>query len=215
MGFFVWFFTLFIKGNMIIPSAEKKIVLSDVLHGKLMNKCKIFIERSQGSLSYYENKRGTNKELAKKNIVVGKKGEVIAEMVLRKYYGFPLCKVDFEIRKDKDKGWLPDLPYNEIGKDYPAVHVKTCTHFTFNYAKDFSWSFQLQNSKGVGGRDKLFDLPDTAKDLVVLVYLENENAKEGTVKAIMPWSKIKRLLRDPVRRDYRGDKLCLYYNDLI
>ena len=163
------------------------------------------------SASYYAGKRRADKKTALKNIIASKKAEFIASLAMRKF-GFPVCRPDVEIRTGKNKGWKPDLVYDLPNGQEIHAHVKVCTDSTLKKTGDYSWTFNVGNSDGsFGGRDRLFDLPVDAPDLIVLLHMMDESSDEATVKAVLPWSIARPLLKPPIIPKFRGIKLCLYF----
>lgn len=163
------------------------------------------------SNEYYQSERNANSDVRRvlANIALSKKTEIGCWLYLRQR--FPdavLGKVDFEIRKDFEKGWMPDLTMN--GMD---VHVKSCDAQTFKYVGDYSWTFQKSNASTSGGRDVLYD-DVHANDLCVFVYMSNWRDADIHIKFASPFKSIRNLLRGPKSPKLAGLKDCLYFQDV-
>jgi hypothetical protein len=167
--------------------------------------------REQSS-NYYVKERNASKERVAKNIFLGKKAEFFVLSYLVDTCNFPPLELDLEIREGRRKGWKCDLPFNDLDKHYANVHVKACDFNTYNYCKDYSWTFQYGNKNNAFGRDDLFDSPGS--NLVALVYLPNPYSSEATIKAILLWKYLKDYLKDPIKASLKGIKKCLYYEDI-
>lgn len=148
---------------------------------------------------YYVKERRAVSEKVMKDIHLGKMAEFLVSRALHNI-GYPLLEPDCLVVNKKT--WGADLQYSKFG--FPDVHVKACCQWTFDYCKDFSWTFQT--------KDDLFR--KSSNDLVALVYLERYNSAQGEIKAILPWDIIKHKLKDPIKKDFVGQKKCLYYKDL-
>ncbi len=192
-------------------------------HLLIRNKVVDFAKSLKGkrqSEEYWENERKASNPV--KDNIIGKYGEVVANLELRRNLGFPNCKIDFEIREGREKGWNVDLQYSVINSQYPDVHVKTCDEDTHNLTMSFkndkySWTFQNQNANGRGGRDSLLEKNDT-NELVVFMYVQGvweDYIPEVRLVALAPWVKIKNLLKDPIIPKYKNIKKCIYLADLI
>lgn len=169
-------------------------------------------EKNQ-SIRYYAEMRNTSDKIACRSSCEGKKGEFGSSHILKGVFGLPLVLPDTKIYTSKKKNWDCDLPYHENG-DLPPVHVKSCTAFTLRFVKDYSWSFNWGNAFGGGGKDKLFKAGEESNDMVALMYMENWDSDEVIMKAFLPWKEIKPLLRDPLKKDKKSIKKCLYFKDL-
>lgn len=174
-----------------------------------------FVKSQDGegqSADYRVKERGANPDRVGVNIFVGVKSEFLAKTHLEKTCGFPSIDIDTEVRKGSKKEWRIDLPYGRIDDKFPNVHVKSCDQWGVDFAGDYSWLFNLSNDNGVGGRDTIFEGPDS--DLVAFVFLRTPESSEGTIKAIMPWGKIKGLLREPKANKFKNTKRAIYLNDI-
>lgn len=154
------------------------------------------------SVDHYVKTRMASSGKATKDIRLGKMAEFIVAKAMH-YISFPKIEPDFTVFTKKS--WDADLSYSKFG--FPDVHVKACSKWTFDYCKDYSWTFQYSR-----GRDTLFN--DKTNDLIALVYLDNCESTEGEIKAILPWREIKDRLKDPIKKEFVGIKKCLYYKDL-
>lgn len=157
------------------------------------------------SVSYYsQNRNDSSLKKIEDDQRLGKKAEFVAAKFLHKQFKLPLCYPDLGIYSSDEKNWNADL--------YENVHVKSCSLQTYRYCGDYSWTFQLKNNSGSGGRDKLFDRGD---GWVVFVFMETSQSLVGVVKAVVSWDRVKILLRDPKKQTLKGIKKCLYYKDLV
>lgn len=163
------------------------------------------------SADYYGERRNASRPLA--DIKFGKFGELTGALFLRTK-GWPKVLPDFSVRTGVKKGWDCDLPFNKINKVFPGCHVKTCNEKTRQFAGEYTWTFQWENTSGVGGRDPLFMRPDS-NELVLLMYVPSLDENKAVVVATAPWNKIHGILRDPISDKLKGLKKCLYYEDLI
>ncbi len=171
-------------------------------------------ERRQ-SAEHYVERRNANPRNTWRNQAESKKSEYVVRRYLCGQHRYPQVEIDFEVREGIHKGWKPDLPFSDSGIGYPDVHVKSCSRSVHGYVGDFTWTFQLKNKDGRGGRDPLFGLSPSARDLVAFVFLETWEARTGIIKAIVPWNKIVKFLRDPKKPNLAGIKKCLYHADLL
>lgn len=205
------------KTNIMIH--ETKIMIPDMFHDKIEKIISNFNEKIQEkrqSIKYYSNFRNTTENKAGDDITYGKYGEILAYYWL-KQNGFPKVKPDFTVFTGKDKSWDADLPFKNKDPLYPNCHVKTCTDYTKQLVGAmggyYSWTFQFSNNDGIGGKDNLFS-GQMDDDIVVLVYLDRKNKFEGDIIASSPWTNLKPLLKDPIKKDKRGCKKCIYFSSL-
>lgn len=201
--------------NMICEAIDRPITLTYDDNRKcndiLLNFVNTLSKRGQ-SHQYYEENRGTNARKAARDNFLGKKAEVLVAMYLRDQRQFPKIAVDVEIREGAGKKWKVDLPYSEIVKGFPGVHVKACLESITDLADDYTWTFQWSNKSGKGGKDDIFNGPDT--DLVAFVTMKEPEDPVGIIRAIMPWGEVFKMLRDPRVESLKGMKVCVYYKDL-
>lgn len=188
--------------NTNIKIYNKSVTISGEDRDRIMSNLNNFVEemkKDNQSSEYYIKKRKASKP--EHDITIGKLGEAIAALALGVQQ--PL---DMEIRKDRSKGWLPDLQ----GK---IQHVKTCDANTWRICKDFSWTFQYSNDNKKGGRDPLFR--GSGEELIAFVNIESIDPVNGTLMFVAPWSIVSKLLKDPVLPKYKDIKKCLYFRDVI
>jgi hypothetical protein len=201
--------------HTIFEIEDKEITLSEKGNTEVNKKINIFVnalkEKNQ-SIGYYAKKRNTTIGKATDDNFLGKKAEVFAWKYLVKQRGFPKIKVDIEIRSGYHKGWKADLLFHEKDINFPNVHVKACQQNMVNWIGDYSWTFQISNNDGIGGKDAIFNGSDN--DLVAFVFIEDPEASKAIIKAIMPWGEIKKYLKDPKKLELKGLKKCVYYRDL-
>jgi len=205
----------FYNPRLICEVKDVLIELTEEQNSQVNAKIQTFVaalNNSGQSHKYYEENRNTLALKAAEDNFIGKKAEVFVRWHLINERKFPHISIDFEIRSGCSKGWTIDLPFAKKDERFPNIHVKSCQGWILQYAKDFSWTFQLSNNSGRGGRDSIFDGPDD--DLVAFVFLENHLSSTATIKAILPWGIIKNHLKDPVKESLVGLKKCIYLKDL-
>lgn len=195
---------------------DEKIILTEDLNREINSRIKEFanqLKRGKQSIDYYSKKRNVKAAKAYEDICLGKKAEYILAIHLGAKYNFPVLIPDIEIRKGNKKGWKIDLPYNEINSQYPNIHVKACSDSTLKFCQDYSWTFQYNNNNDKFGQDDLFKYNNN--DLIAMMFLENYESSYGVIKAILPWEKLKKHLKNPLKRTLIGLKVCIYYKDLF
>jgi hypothetical protein len=178
---------------------------------------------------HYEEQRDAVKGKATRDHEIGKLAEFAVARFLVDTYGFPYLKPDTQIYAPGEKNWAPDLPYDKLdpieklGKLclFPPVHVKSTD---CKWCDDWSWTFQLKDKTGTGGRDRIIDLwmnqhkgEKGSPDHVAFVVVDEDMSAFG-------WPQVARIhaiahlsqfpLRDPVLRKHKGRKLCVYLKDL-
>ena len=195
---------------------DTQVLFSDELNEQINASVREFVlsqdEKNQ-SHEYWAQNRNTDQQKAMRDNLVGKKAEYFAMKHLREVHGFPDCPIDLQKRIGFQKKWVIDLCYNNIDSRFPNVHVKACLPWIKTCFRDYSWTFQFSNANKVGGRDTIFDGPDT--DLVAFMLLDDFESPSATVKAIMPWGEVKKHLRDPKKRELKNIKKCSYYQDMV
>lgn len=187
------------------------VVLPIDINQEINEKIDIFTSHMSAknqSSQYYSKNRNTTVSKSITDIKVGKKAEYFAMYGMHQQYGMPILDIDTEIRKGRNKGWVPDLQYS----DY-SIHVKACSNTTYKYCKDYSWTFQLSNKNGFGGKDPILTSVDNS--FTCLVFLPNYDSNIGIIKAILPTSILGQYLKDPIKRSLIGIKKCIYYKDLL
>jgi len=178
------------------------------------------------SCGYYAHNRNTDSSRANENINTSKLGEWVAAQMLFSQFGFPRIEVNFDVLNSNKKKWSPDLDYPP---PFPPVHVKSTSR---DYGRGFSWTFQYKNASGApGGTDALFSKINSfnlerffrtrmgttdAPDMIAYVHVPLPN-KLGRAMAFASWRSIveRGLLRDPIRPEFVGTKLCIDYDDLL
>ena len=189
----------------------------DVLHWYAAIQRKICQFADASDTSHYTGERATNQSKAWQDIAQGKYGEIFANQVLIAKLGFPSIPVDFAIYRTERKSFAADLPYKSMGyRNFPNVHVKTCSLSTKRMVGEESWTFQWGNQTKAGGKDSLFTDP-ASEDVVAFVYLENYAAHRCTLIATAPICILHGadLFRPPRKADKVGLKKCIYYSDLL
>ena len=201
---------LFLMNDLYVSLREEQ----NIVVNKEIEEFKRAMSRKKQSMDYYTSDRKANPERLSTNITLGKKAEYLALIGLKQKYGFPLVKIDTEIRVGNQKGWQKDLLFNQKDARFPNVHVKGCDNYTYKICGDYSWTFQYSNENGRFGRDEIFN-SSSDSDLIALVFVENYYDKDGIIKIILPWSIAKNYLAPPVNKEFIKIKKCLYYKDLI
>lgn len=193
---------------------DQNLMLPPEWHTPALATCIPFADNMMESCMLYEKRGAINIEKAKHDTLTGKYAEICALYVFNKHFGFPSLNLDVEIREGKSKGWECDLPFNDIDKAFPNVHVKNCTKQTYTLFKQLTWTFNIKNENGIGGTDVLFtDGHD--HELVALMYVPDLESGKFYIAATAPWGVIKYYLRDPIAKRFKGTKSCLYFDDLI
>lgn len=198
-----------VEDREVILEDEQNQLINKIIH-KFVNE----LSKKRQSHDYYKEKRNASIDKVSEDNFLGKKAEVFVAKYLIKERNFPKEKniVDFEIRNGHNKGWHVDLPFGEKNNKFPNVHVKACTKWILNYVGDYSWTFQWANNKGLGGKDDIFNGPDS--DLVVFVYISEARMPSAMIKAIMPWGEVKKHLIDPKNKKLKGLKKCINLQDI-
>lgn len=142
---------------------------------------------------------------------IGKKGECLALKMLVREYGFPPTNIDWQVRRGKSKGWVKDLIFdNHI---FPNIDIKTCSTTTIRMVGQMSWTFQLTNKSGKGGRDPILD--SSGNDIVAFVFVESYLHNYGSIMALLPFKSVKEYLKPPKKESLKDLKTCIYYQDLL
>ena len=165
-----------------------------------------FAKTQNESCELYRDKRSGKNPLL--NITLGKTGELYAARYAWKRWHVKWVP-GFKVRYGVLKGWYKDLSSDE---GLPEFEIKTSDRNTWNLAYDYSWTFQYQNKDGNGGRDKFFDIKE---GWVFFVFMESLYDNKAIIKAILPFSFVLPLLKDPVVKELVGIKKCVYYCDLV
>lgn len=178
------------------------------------NFAKGMAEKSQSSDYYAENRNASNPIL---DISIGKYGE-FASCYLLRVNGFPPILPDVEIKDGFQKSWDCDLPFGELNNLYPNCGVKSCDQKTSNFVSNctpskYTWTFQYKNTSGRGGRDKLFDTPDS-NEIILFVFVPDLTSKMAILIASAPWNKIQSIIEEPIASKFKGYKKCIYSEDL-
>lgn len=190
------------------------------LTSRAINKLTDGLKEKNQSFGFYANKRNTTEDKAELDNIIGKCGEIIVSSHLRKEYGFPVMIPDFKIYDKQNKSWDCDLPFSKEDENYPNCHVKTCSYSTSNFIRGsgskYSWTFQYSDGFGKNGKDRLFDKPN-CNELILFVYFPNIGWgwKEAKLVASAPWNKLQSILKEPISKELRQIKKCIYSKDLF
>lgn len=168
------------------------------------------ISNKRQSANYYSENRNCDYEKAKKDQFLGKKAEFFALYYLMKECDYPFVEPDIKVYDVRNKSWNADLPFNEIDKNFPNIHVKSCDR---KYNDDYSWVFQYGNNSDKFGRDKLFS-DGFESDLITFIQLEDPKSNIAIIKAILPWGTAQKYLENPFFPKFIGLKKCIYHKTL-
>jgi hypothetical protein len=186
-----------------IVRLEKEVSITDEQYHKMME----FVDKRRNDTSYYGWARaGGSKEKMVDDITVG----VLSEFLT--YNGFIEMGFSFVAPPDlvytpaKDKVWKPDLVIAEDNYVLKNLHVKGSR----GYKNYITWTFQIGNDKGTKGIDPILMIPDTDQNnFVSLVHVTGY--KTGKIMAYGQWHTLKSYLKDPILKEKKGIKICLYY----
>lgn len=148
-----------------------------------------------------------------------KNAECGASVFMHKNLGMPLVLPDFKIYKPSEKSWSPDLVFTNVtfqDKFFETlnIHVKSFTRDSLAKYPE-SYTFQLCNKNGHGGRDRLLD-HGNENDYCMFVFVPYTEITLGKidvyVRCIVPWTFINdnNLLGDPVLPHLKYQKRCVY-----
>ncbi len=185
---------------------DLKYIISDEMY----QKCDKFAKDSVlTSADKYARRNQFDIEKIKKDIRNGKLGEQGVCNLLREK--FPqLSDPDYEIYSKKDKSWAPDL--NDPSGIRIAVKSQDIDS-SINYGE--SWVFQY----GGGGK---YDcdtgvFKEVDENHYVAFNALNSPKRFGIIRAIVKikWLHEKKLFKEMKVHQLRGNKLAVYYEDLI
>lgn len=196
-----------------------EVIMEEKVHNNVMSKTIQFskgMQDKQQSLEYYKRQRNATSPIH--DVQTGKYGEYVAAYYLRRQWGFPAVCPDIEIKNSNEKNWDCDLPFNIKDAAYPNCHVKTCDQKSSDFVSrncnsKYSWTFQYANKTGIGGRDQLFNNPNS-KELILFMFVPDLNNKSRVI-ASAPWNEVCKLLKDPIATKFIGLKKCIYSEDLM
>ncbi len=185
---------------------DPKFLISD----DIFNKCTDFSKASVGtSTDRYARRNQFDVEKIARDIRNGKIGEegVYEKMVSR----FPkLSQPDHNIYEKKSKNWAPDL------KDVSGTRIAVKSQ-DIESAISFgeSWVFQFGNGGKYDCDTGVFKETDP-NHYVAFVAL-NTPKRFGTIRAIVKiqWLHDKKLFKEMKKKNLRGNKVAVYYDDLI
>lgn len=170
-----------------------------------------FLSRNNSERYYFEDRDAKDPIKIRQDLACGKKGEFLAAAALAANYGFPAQEPDCTVRGTGEKGWGADLPNGPV-----PVHVKTSSSVTRAVAAEDSWTVQLANIKGVGGRDvALLDQVMSNELLAGMAIGDNSAVAFGILRFVLPVVYVPHYTRAPKKKDLIGFKLALYYSDLF
>jgi hypothetical protein len=191
---------------MIEVKLSKKV--NDVLNKELQ----VYADgMEQNSHKYWEQNRRASK--AYEDSLTGKKGEFLVAEYIKKEHGLSILP-DVNIYASRKKNWEADLPYATREMGLADCHVKTCSQKTLDYAKTYSWTFQLSNGNGRHGTDRLLSSDTYDDDLIALVFVPTWESNVGQIMSLSKWRNVKDLLRDPISPRLKGLKACIYIEDV-
>lgn len=181
---------------------------NDKINAKLKQYADAMEEKSH---KYWTSNRQASKPY--EDSLIGKKGEYFAAKYIELMHGFKV-EPDIEIYASNKKNWSADLPYTQNGFAFADCHVKTCSQKTVDYAKTYTWTFQLGNGNGRYGTDRLLSSTDHNTDLVLLMFVPYWETDSAMLLEMNEWQVLKPFLRDPKSPRLKGIKTCLYIEDL-
>jgi hypothetical protein len=186
-----------------IVKLEKEVEITD----EQLNKVLEFVEKRRKDTSYYGWARaGGSKEKMVDDITVG----VLSEFIT--YNGFTemgfnfIAPPDLTYNNVKEKVWKPDLVIAEDNYVLKNLHVKG----TRGYKGISTWTFQLGNATTIKGIDPILLIPETDKSNYVSLVLIT-GYKTGKIMAYGQWHSLKKYLKDPILKEKKGIKICLYF----
>lgn len=186
-----------------IVKLEKEVSVTDEQLHQILE----FVDKRKQDVGFYGVARfGGSKEKMADDIMVGVLSEFITYNVfLEMGFNF-ICPPDLTYTPVKEKVWKPDLIIAQDSYSLMNLHVKGSRGY-----KGFStWTFQLGNATGTKGMDPLLSIPETDQNnFVSLVHVTGY--KTGKIMAYGQWHTLKTHLRDPILKDKKGIKTCLYY----
>lgn len=193
---------------------------------KIIDKVEDFAEKSlKDSLDMYSQRNQNVSHFIKRQIKIGKIGEMISQWWLSKIMGFSVTKkVDFEIYNNFEKDFSSDLKISgekcrdffEIDKD--EINI-SCKSSYYQFGKDFteyengesipallpkqySWTYQLSNNDRKTGKDK------GNHDIYMFNIIDEKN-KTAEVYAWVNSEIVKRLFIRPFKQSLKENKLVV------
>lgn len=197
----------FLRNNIVLHRCELKP--PENYFSETVYKLEKYLFEMHESHEYWARERGTSVEKARDDDKCGKISEIFVDSFLFQHYGFPGNGVDFEVRKNINKGWQPDLQYGDF-----IFPIKSCPRM---YGDDHSWVFQFNNKCGSGGRDPVI----STKNKEICFFVINEEFKNITpdskvvIFASSPMNLISHILKPPIFDKYKGLKKCIYSKDIL
>jgi hypothetical protein len=176
----------------------------------ILNKCTVFAKNSVNtSIDKYARRNQFDIETIMRQIQIGKIGEEgVYEKTSVLYPA--LSKPDHQIYDKKDKSWSSDLIDSPSG-----IHIAVKTQ-DIGSAISFgeSWVFQYGNGGKYDCDTGVFKTVDP-KHYVAFVGV-NVPKRVGTLRAIVKiqWLHDKKLFKEMKKKDLRGNKVAVYYEDL-
>lgn len=170
------------------------------------------IEFSEASVSSNANKyarRNQNDiEKIKQDIKIGRIGEEIVYLSLKDKFS-DISKPDYTIYDAKDKSWDPDLKTNNIKIAVKSQDIRSDLQF------GTSWVFQFNNNKSYDCDKEIFK--ETNDNQYVAMVSLNVPKRQAEIKAIVKvsWLHEKKLFKDMKQEYLKGNKLAVYYEDLL
>lgn len=146
----------------------------------------------------------------------GKIAECWVEKYLREDLGISVSQPDFNIYPKGEKNWSSDLHFM-LGGLRVNCGVKACGLKTLRTTGGvWSWTFQLSNKSGYGGRDSFLD-SEQPNDLMFFTYVPELSGRWCYILACVSADVLNGsgIYRDPVKDYLKGRKLCVYSQDLM
>lgn len=167
-----------------------------------VNKFVLEMGKPGQSIEYLVTNRHTNRGSAEYDIMVGKYGEEVVHLGLRRL-GFQPADIDYGVREGVAKGWAPDVAYDSRHPQESKITIKSCSPKTISVAGQPSWTWEKT--------DPEFRTPKSSV-IVALCYIDM-GKEDYKLFAFAPWREIFPLLK-PMKLEKYTDKLALYVEDI-
>lgn len=181
-----------------------------VISEEMYQRCEQFAKDSvMTSADKYARRNQFDIEKIKKDIRNGKLGEQGTHNLLAKKYP-SLSEPDYNIYSKKDKSWSPDL--QESSGISVAVKSQDIDS-AINYGE--SWVFQFGNGGNYDCDTAVFK--EINENHYVAFNAINLPKRFGNIRAIVKvkWLHEKKLFKEMKIHQLRGNKVAVYYDDLI
>lgn len=158
---------------------------------------------------YYGRRNQHNNDVKRRQIYIGKLGELAASRYLRDVC--PDSVPDFAIYEAKKKSWNSDLGCNSYHFHVKSMGVEQAKLY------GLSWTFQFSNARGRGGKDaEIFAAEQSDRTFVVLVQVDLGKHEAEVITTIQARKLSEHnLFRDPKLDHLKGIKKVVYFEDLL